>query len=568
VTGSSFVHLHTHTEFSLLDGASRIDALFGRAREYDMPALAITDHGAMFGALQFYEAGNAAGVKPIIGVETYVAPASRFERAPGEREEKYRHLTILAQDETGYRNLLRLVTDAHLEGFYHRPRIDKELLAQRSEGLIGLSGCLASEVSQLLLQGQDRRAAEVAGAYRDIFGPDRFFIELQDHGLPEQRQVMPGLLRLADATGLRPIATNDLHYTEKVDAKPHDVLLCIQQQKVQTDTNRLRFDSDEFYLKTADEMRRVFRERPDACDNTLLVADMCDLQLRYGELHLPRFEPPEGEPLEAYLRRLVLEGARVRYPELTPDVMSRIDHELEVIRTMGFSGYFLIVWDLIRFARESGIRVGPGRGSAAGSVVSYALRITDLDPLRYGLIFERFLNPDRKQMPDIDMDFDERRRDEVIRYVAAKYGSDHVAQIITFQTIKGKQGIRDAARVLGFPASVGDRLCKMYPPAVLGREKSIEDALKESPELADAYVREPESTEIVDTARALEGLRREDSVHAAGVVIGDAPLVNYLPLKLSKDSRDDSRRIVTQFDMHGVEKLGLLKMDFLGLRNL
>ena len=568
MTGSSFVHLHTHTEFSLLDGASRIDALFQRAREYDMPALAITDHGAMFGALQFYEAGNAAGVKPIVGVETYVAPASRFERAPGESEEKYRHLTILARDETGYRNLLRLVTDAHLEGFYHRPRIDKELLAQRSEGLIGLSGCLASEVSQLLLQGQDRRAAEVAGSYRDIFGPDRFFVELQDHGLPEQRQILPKLIDLADATGLRLVATNDLHYTEKVDAKPHDVLLCIQQQKVQTDTNRLRFDSDEFYLKSADAMREVFRERPDACDNTLLVAEMCDLQLRYGELHLPRFEPPGGEPLEVYLRRLVLEGAAVRYGELTPEVMTRVDHELGVIRTMGFSGYFLIVWDLIRFARESGIRVGPGRGSAAGSVVSYALRITDLDPLKYGLIFERFLNPDRKQMPDIDMDFDERRRDEVIRYVAARYGSDHVAQIITFQTIKGKQGIRDAARVLGFPASVGDRLCKMYPPAVLGREKSIEDALKESPELADAYAKEPESTEIVDTARALEGLRREDSVHAAGVVIGDAPLVNYLPLKLSKDSRDDSRRIVTQFDMHGVEKLGLLKMDFLGLRNL
>ncbi len=575
MSGRGFVHLHTHTEYSLLDGASRIDALFARAAEEEMPALAITDHGAMFGALGFYEAGLRAGVKPIVGVETYVAPSSRFERAPGESEEKYRHLTILARDETGYRNLLRLVTDAHLEGFYHRPRIDKELLAERAEGLIGLSGCLASEVSQLLLGGQDAKAEEAAAGYADVFGPGNFFLEVQDHGLAEQRKILPGLVELGRRTGLPLVATNDLHYTERADAKPHDVLLCIQQQKVQTDTNRLKFDSDQFYLKTAEEMREVFRELPHACDATLAIAEMCDLRLAYGDdlppeqrFHVPRFEPPDGMDRDAYLRQLVELGVRERYGAGTEAVRERVAHELDVIVSMGFSGYFLIVWDLIRFARENGIRVGPGRGSAAGSVVSYALRITDLDPLRYGLIFERFLNPGRIQMPDIDMDFDERRRDEVIRYVASKYGSDHVAQIITFQTIKGKQGIRDAARVLGFPASVGDRLCKMYPPAVLGREHPIEESLKLSPELRDAYEKEPESREIVDTARALEGLRREDSVHAAGVVIGDAPLVNYLPLKLSKDSRDDSRRIVTQFDMHGVEKLGLLKMDFLGLRTL
>jgi DNA polymerase III subunit alpha len=568
LTSPGFVHLHNHTEFSLLDGASRISELFARAAELQMPALAVTDHGAMFGALNFYEAGGAAGVKPIIGVETYVAPGSRFERAPGESEEKYRHLTLLAKNDIGYRNLLRLVTDAHIDGFYHRPRIDKEILAEYADGLVGLSGCLASEIAQLLLGGQDSKAKDVAGQYAEIFSPGNFFVELQDHGIADQRAILPKLIELAGWTGLPTVATNDLHYTAREDAKPHDVLLCIQQQKLQTDTNRLRFDTDEFYLKTAEEMRRVFRELPEACDNTLLIAEMCDLELRYGELHLPRFEPPGGKALETYLRELVYEGAVQRYGSVTPDIRERIDHELGVIVRMGFAGYFLIVWDLIRFARENGIRVGPGRGSAAGSVVSYCLRITDLDPLRYGLIFERFLNPERKQMPDIDMDFDERRRDEVIRYVAGKYGSDHVAQIITFQTIKGKQGIRDAARVLGFPASLGDRLCKMYPPAVLGREKPIDDALKESPELREAYEREPEAREIVDTARALEGLRREDSVHAAGVVIGDAPLVNYLPLKLSKDSRDDSRRIVTQFDMHGVEKLGLLKMDFLGLRNL
>ncbi len=567
--GSGFVHLHTHSEYSLLDGASRIDAMFERAAADGMPALALTDHGVMFGALNFYEAGLQTGVKPILGVEAYVAPGSRFDRAPGENEEKYRHLTILASSETGYRNLLRLVTDASLEGFYHRPRIDKELLAERAEGLIGLSGCLASEVARFLVGGQDRKAAEAAAAYRDIFGPGRFFIELQDHGLAEQGQVLPGLVGLSRQLGIPLAATNDIHYTERDHAKAHDVLLCIQQQKVQTDTNRLKFETDEFYMKSAAEMREVFRDLPEACDATLSIAEMCELELSYGDLHVPWFEPPDGIDQDGYLRRLVLRGAQDRYgATLSEEVRRRIDYELDVICRMGFAGYFLIVWDLIRFARESGIRVGPGRGSAAGSVVSYSLRITDLDPLRYGLIFERFLNPERKQMPDIDMDFDERRRDEVIRYVAAKYGTDHVAQIITFQTIKGKQGIRDAARVLGYPASIGDRLCKMYPPAVLGREYPIERALELAPELHAAYEKEPEAREIVDTARALEGLRREDSVHAAGVVIGDAPLVNYMPLKLSKDSRDDSRRVVTQFDMHGVEKLGLLKMDFLGLRNL
>src|ERR671936_1422246 len=465
MSGKGFVHLHTHTEYSLLDGASRIDALFERAAADEMPALAVTDHGVMFGSLEFYEAGIRAGVKPILGVEAYVAPGTRFDRAPGENEEKSRHLTILARNETGYRNLLKLVSDAHLEGFYHRPRIDKELLAERAEGLIGLSGCLASEVSQLLLQGQARKAAEVAATYRDIFGQDAFFIELQDHGLAEQRSILPRLVELSRTTRIPPVATNDLHYTDRGDAKPHDVLLCIQQQKVQTDTNRLRFDSPEFFMKSAAEMRRVFAELPEACDATLGIAEMCELELKYGNaapaeerFHVPRFDPPDGEDLDPYLRRLVEDGARARYGDITPEIQDRVDHELGVIASMGFSTYFLIVWDLIRFARENGIRVGPGRGSAAGSVVSYSLRITDLDPLRYGLIFERFLNPGRIQMPDIDMDFDERRRDEVIRYVASKYGSDRVAQIITFQTIKGKQGTRDAPRVLASPAGVGDRL--------------------------------------------------------------------------------------------------------------
>src|SRR6266545_4592568 len=577
MSSDSFVHLHTHSEYSLLDGASRVEELCAKAAEFGMPAVALTDHGAMFGTLDFYEAARRHGIKPIIGVEAYVAPGKRFDRTPGESEEKYRHLTLLARDETGYRNLLRLVTDAHLEGFWHRPRIDKELLAERSKGLIGLSGCLASETARLLLAGQELKARDVVATYRDILGPEGFYIEVQDHGLPEQARVNPMLVDLSKATGIPLAATNDIHYTEREHARPHDVLLCIQQQKVLTDTNRLKFDTDEFFLKPSAQMRKVFAALPEACDATLGIAEACELDLRFGELHLPRFDPPAGKTLDGYLRELVEEGARKRYGTITEEVRQRFDSELLVIEKMGFSGYFLIVWDLIRFAREHGIRVGPGRGSAAGSVVSYCLQITDLDPLRYGLIFERFLNPERKQMPDIDMDFDERRRDEVIRYVAEKYGGHaseqivgnaHVAQIITFQTIKGKQGIRDAARVLGFPPMFGDRLCKMYPPALLGRDYSIDKALELSSELGEAYQKEPEAKEVIDAARALEGLRREDSVHAAGVVIGDAPLVNYLPLKLGKDSSDYARRIVTQFDMHGVEKLGLLKMDFLGLRNL
>jgi DNA polymerase-3 subunit alpha len=582
--GSSFVHLHVHSEYSLLDGAARIEAptsdpaaptIFSIAQHHGMPAVAVTDHGSMFGALRFFETGRATGVKPILGVEAYVAPGSRFDRNPGEDEQKYHHLTLLAENETGYRNLLKLVSAAHLEGFYHRPRMDKQLMAEHAEGVICLSGCLSGELSVALLQGQDQKARDVAGQYREIFGQENYFIEVQDHGLADQRAILRRQFELGERIGTPVVATNDLHYTLKEDAKPHDVLLCIQQKKLQTDQKRLKFDSEEFYLKSAEEMRGVFSEAPEACDATLLIAERVELDLVYGDrapadqrYHLPRFETPGGIPLEDYLRRLVEDGSVERYGEVGPDVRERIEHELGVIISMGFAGYFLIVWDLIHHAREQGIRVGPGRGSAAGSVVSYCLRITDLDPLRYGLLFERFLNPERVQMPDIDMDFDERRRDEVIRYATQKYGADHVAQIITFQTIKGKQGIRDAARVLGFPPVVGDRLCKMYPPTVMGRDYPIEDALELSPDLKDAYAKEPEAKEIVDTARALEGLRREDSVHAAGVVIGDMPLVNYLPLKLAKDSRDDSKRVVTQFDMHGVEELGLLKMDFLGLRNL
>jgi DNA polymerase-3 subunit alpha len=574
MAGESFVHLHNHSEFSLLDGASRIPEMFSRAGEMGMPAIAVTDHGAMYGALDFYQAGVAAGIKPIIGVEAYVAPRSRFDRNRQEGEEAYRHLTILAKNETGYRNLTQIVTSGWLEGFFGagifaRPRIDKEILAEKAEGLVVLSGCLAGEICRMIVSGRMDAAEKAAVEYRDIVGEGNFFLEVMEHGILEQKTANRGLVELSKRLGIPLVATNDIHYTDRAHATAHDVLLCIQQQKLQTDAKRLKFDTEEFYLKSPEEMRRLFAEIPEACDNSLAIAEMCELELTFGAYHLPRFEPPAGETLESHLNRLVREGAVRRYGDPLPaEVTARLDEELGVINSMGFAGYFLVVWDLIRFAKSRGIRVGPGRGSAAGSVVSYSLQITDIDPLRYGLIFERFLNPDRKQMPDIDMDFDERRRDEVIRYVADKYGSDHVAQIITFQTIKGKQGIRDSARVLGYPASVGDRLAKLYPPAVLGREFSIADALEKSAELRDAFDKEAEAKEIVNTAKALEGLHREDSIHAAGVVIADAPLVNYLPLKLSKDSRDDSRRVVTQFDMHGVEKLGLLKMDFLGLRTL
>ena len=583
-----FVHLHTHTEYSLLDGAARIEApksnptaptVFTEALAHDMPALAMTDHGAMFGTLKFYEAARAVGIKPIIGVEAYVAPGSRFDRTPGESEEKYYHLTLLAEDETGYRNLLKLVSQAYLEGFYHRPRMDKQLLAEHAEGLLCLSG-----LPVLRDRGAARRGAAGSRA-RDGRRPTA--TSSAPTGTSSSCRITASPISgRSCATRSSSRARSACRWSRRTTSTTRGpttrsrttCLLCIQQQKLQSDPKRLKFDAEDFYLKSAAEMRRVFAELPEACDmppsRSPSVCSCCPswsgcLVEGTTEYRLPRFETPAGEPLESYLRELVERGAVDRYGDpLSTEVIERTDHELSIISKMGFAGYFLIVWDLIRFAREQGIRVGPGRGSAAGSVVSYALRITDLDPLRYGLLFERFLNPDRIEMPDIDMDFDERRRDEVIRYATEKYGSDHVAQIVTFQTIKGKQGIRDAARVLGFPPRVGDELCKMYPPAIMGRDEPIDSALQTSPELREAYERQPEAREIIDTARALEGLRREDSVHAAGVVIGDRPLVEYLPLKLTKDSRDDAKKMVTQFDMNGVAQLGLLKMDFLGLRNL
>jgi DNA polymerase-3 subunit alpha len=571
----SFVHLHVHTEYSMLDGAARVDALFAEAARMGMPALAMTDHGFLFGAVDFYRAGRRHGVKPIIGNEAYLAPGSRFDKrrregppapgAAGRKAEPYTHLTLLAESQQGYRNLLRLSSLASLEGFFYKPRMDRELLAELHEGIIATTGCLGSEVNQRLVRGDvDGARAELA-AMRDIFGPDHYFIELQDHGIAEQQANNPTLVELGRELGIPLLAANDLHYTHKADAVPHEVLLCIQTGATLADPNRFRLDGQEFYLKSPAEMRALFRDHPEACDNTLAVAERCEVELEFGANHLPQFDVPEGHTLESWLRAEVERGARERYGgPLPPPVRERLDYELAIITDLGFAGYFLIVADLCRHAREQGIRVGPGRGSAAGSCVSYCLRITELDPLAYGLMFERFLNPERREMPDIDMDFDERRRGDMIRYATERYGTDHVAQIVTFSTIKAKQAIRDSARVLGFPYKLGDDIAKAMPPPVLGKEWPLAEAYRLSAELRTLRDENPDARRVLDTAAGLEGLRRQWGVHAAGVVISRDPLVEHLPIM----KREADGAIVTQYEMNGVAELGLLKMDFLGLRNL
>jgi DNA polymerase-3 subunit alpha len=561
----SFAHLHVHTEYSMLDGAARVDDLFAEAARMGMPALAMTDHGQLFGAVDFYLAGQRHGVKPILGCEAYLAPGSRFEKQRRDTAEPYSHLTLLAENQTGYANLLRLASAASLEGFFYKPRMDRELFGRYGEGLIATSGCLGSEVNQRLLKGDRKGAAATLAEFRDLFGAGSYYVELHDHGLPEQRRINPDLIALARDLGLPLLATNDLHYTRRADATPHEVLLCIQTGAVLADPKRFKLEGEEFYLKSPAEMRALFADHPEACDNTLEVAERCNVQLRFGENLLPHFDVPDGHTLESWLRAEVERGAAERYGDpLPPGVRDRVDYELQVIDQLGFAGYFLIVADLCRHAREHGIRVGPGRGSAAGSCVSYCLRITDLDPIAYGLMFERFLNPGRNEMPDIDLDFDERRRGDMIRYATEKYGADHVAQIVTFSTIKAKQAIRDSARVLGFPYKLGDDLAKAMPPPVLGKERSLAEAFKLSAELRAARDNEPEARQVLDTAAGLEGLRRQWGVHAAAVVISRDPLVEQVPIM----KREADGAIITQYEMNGVAKLGLLKMDFLGLRNL
>ena len=576
----------------MLDGAARVKDLVRAVAADNQPAVAITDHGVLYGVVDFIKAAKEEGVKPIIGIEAYLTPGSRFDR-PARRDDRRYHMTILAENDVGYRNLMKLASRAYTEGYYYKPRIDAELLAEHSAGLIGTTGCLGGHVPQLLgvdeAADDDQRGTErdfdgavaAAAMYQDIFGKENFFIELQDHGIPAQRKIMNDLLDIGGRLGAPLLAANDSHYTHAHEADAHDALLCIQTGSVKSDEKRFRFHSDEFYIKSAAQMRTLFdgEQYPGATDNTLLIAERVDFDIEFGRMLLPKFDVPSDHTEDTYLRHLVMEGAARRYQSITPEVQERIDYELKVISEMGFSAYFLIVWDLIQYAAQQGIRTGPGRGSAAGSIVSYTLSITDLDPLEYGLIFERFLNPGRREMPDIDMDFDERYRAEMIRYSAEKYGSDHVAQIITFSTIKGKQAIRDAARVLDFPYSTGDQLAKAMPPAILGKDASIDQCLTEPGPDAPSDLRDHYSAasglrdlmgsldgapEIIETAKGLEGLRRQDSIHAAAVVISPEPLTNIVPIQ----RKGDDAEIVTQYEMHGIEALGLLKMDFLGLRNL
>ncbi len=596
----SFTHLHTHTEFSMLDGAARVGELVAAAAADGQPALGITDHGNMYGVLDFYKACRDQGIVPIIGTEAYMAGESRHER-PVRRgrvddtggdveggQKLYYHLTLLAETVEGYRNLMKLSSAAYLEGYYYKPRLDWELLERHHSGLIATTGCLGGVVLQALLSGDPAEAERRAARLQDIFGRDNLFVELQDHGLADQHRTNPQLMEIARRLDAPLLATNDSHYTHRDDAVAHDALLCVQTGALLADTNRFKFEGTEHYLKSASEMRQLFREVPEACDNTLLIAERADVQIELGKPSLPEFPVPErftGATYEArahaYLRDLTMEGARQRYGDPVPrEVMERLDFELSVIGDMGFPAYFLVVWDLIRFARERGIRVGPGRGSAAGCCVAYCLRIVDLDPIRYDLLFERFLNPGRKQMPDIDMDFDERYRADVMRYASEKYGSDRVAQIITFSTIKARAAVRDAARVLGKPYIVGDRIAKAMPPLIMGRDTPLracltkieghEDGYSSAGELRTMHETDPEAKEVIDVALGLEGLRRQDGIHAAAVVISRDPLTDYLPIQRKPDAGGDPENapIVTQYEMHGVEELGLLKMDFLGLRNL
>jgi len=589
VSRSDFVHLHVHTEYSMLDGASRLPDLMAEVARQGMPAIAMTDHGTLYGAFDFYRAAKAAGVKPIIGLEGYYAPQGRYERRPfdfgggfdegsvedptaGRGTQNYTHMTLLAENNAGMHNLFRLASRASLEGYYHKPRFDREILAEYGDGLIGTTGCPSGEVNRWLQAGKYDRARSAAADMRDILGAGNYFCELMDHGLAIERRFREDLLRLAKDLDLPLLATNDLHYVHADDAQTHDVLLCIGTRTTMDDPHRFRFDARDFYVKTAAEMRDVWRELPEACDNTVLIAERCEVTFNEGANLMPQFPVPDGESEESWLVIEVERGLRRRYSDAIPDaVRQQAEYELGVINQMGFPGYFLVVADLVRYAKDNGIRVGPGRGSAAGAMIAYALGITDLDPIEHGLLFERFLNPERISMPDIDIDFDERRRGDMIRYATQKYGEERVAQIVTFGSIKAKAAVKDAARVLGYPYALGDRITKAMPPSVMGKDISLSGVFdsehpryREAAEFRTLYESEPDVRKVVDTARGLEGLKRQPGVHAAGVILCREPLMDVIPVW----RREQDGAIITQFDMGACESLGLLKMDFLGLRNL
>lgn len=554
-----FVHLHVHTEYSLLDGAARIRDLVSRAAEMGMQALAITDHGSMFGVVDFYKAARKAGIKPILGCEVYVAPRTMEDREPGRDDANY-HLVLLAENETGYRNLLHIVSEAYTRGFYYKPRTDKDTLRKHSQGLIALSACLGGEVPAAILNRQMDRARASAKEYQDIFGAGNFYLELQDHGLAEQAGVSRELIKMSHELGIPLVVTNDLHYVHKEHAEVQDVLLCIGTGRTVDDEGRMAFGAQEFYLKSAEEMRLLFGEYPEALLNTVGIAERCNVDLDFSQMFLPEYEIPAGHTLDTYLREICLEGLTKRYPEADQTVWERLDFELKVIREMGFSGYFLIVWDFVRFARESGVLVGPGRGSAAGSLVAYVLGITNLDPLKYDLLFERFLNPERVSMPDIDIDFCYEKREQVIRYVIERYGADRVAQIITFGTMAARAAIRDVGRALNMPYGDVDKVAKLVP-GELGI--TLDKALEGGSELRQLYDTDSGVHKLLDMARTIEGMPRHASTHAAGVVIGREPLTAYLPLY-----RTSEGVVATQFPKDTVEEIGLLKMDLLGLRTL
>ncbi len=558
----TFVHLHVHSEYSLLDGACRIPELAQRAAELKMPALALSDHGNLFGAIEFYKECRKAGVKPIIGCEVYLAPGSRKDRKANSAKEASTHFLLLAKNETGYHNLVKLVSAAHLEGMYYKPRIDKEILAEHSDGLIGTSACLAGEVARHILAGKMKEAEQSIDTFKHIFAPGDFYLEIADHGIAQQHLVAAELLKYARQFDLKIVATNDVHYVRKEHASAHDVLLCIQTGAKINDENRMRYSGPEFYLKTTEEMAALFREVPEALATTLEIADKCDLKIELGQNKFPAYAVPEGETREGYLRRLCEEGLVRRFGPRAeePALRQRLDFELGVLSKTGFTSYFLIVWDFIDYAKRNGIPVGPGRGSAAGSLISYVLGITDLDPLHYGLFFERFLNPERISPPDIDVDFCYNRRPEVIDYVRKKYGERSVAQIITFGTLGAKMAIRDVGRVMGLSYGEADRLAKMIP---FDPKMTLEKALAESPDFKRAYDEEEVTKNVIDSALTLEGVSRQAGVHAAGVVISDRDLTDYVPLTL-----DDHDGIVTQYSMEPLGELGLLKMDFLGLKTL
>lgn len=555
----NFVHLHNHTEYSLLDGASRIKKLVHRAKELDMPAVAITDHGVMYGVIDFYKEAKKAGIKPIIGCEVYVAPRTRFDKEHRKDDSPY-HLVLLAQNQEGYKNLSRLVSQAFLEGFYYKPRVDKELLKKYSEGLIALSACLAGEIPQLIMQGNTSKAKELALEYKEIFGEENFYLELQQHGIEEQAAVNREVIKIARELGIPLVASNDIHYVTKEEAVAQDVLLCIQTGKVRDEENRMKFPTEEFYLKSYDEMELLFAEYPEALSNTLLIADRCSVDFEFDNMYLPYYQVPDGYTLDTYLQELCIQGIEKKYEIVTEEVTERLQYELDVIKKMGYSGYFLIVWDLVNFAKSENILVGPGRGSAAGSLVAYALGITNIDPLRYDLLFERFLNPERVSMPDIDIDFCFERRGEVIDYLVRKYGEDKVSQIITFGTMAAKGAVRDVGRVLNFPYAEVDKVAKLIP-GDLGI--TINKALETSVELRQAYEQDEQINELVDLARELEGMPRHASTHAAGVVISRDKLIEHLPVQKTTDGA-----VTTQFAKETVEEIGLLKMDILGLRTL